>query len=273
MILFQTSELSPATHTHMAQAFIDAGLPDGVLNVIHSRFEDSAEVVDSLITSPEIRKINFTGSTTLGKKLAVAAAENLKPILLELGGKGAVLVLEDADLSEAAAQIVSGAWMNQGQICMSTERVFVQRDIYDEFIASLRTAAKNLRGVFGGFPQAQERYATKVYGLIKDAIDEGAESVFGELKISNGLTLEPTILANVNPESAIYSQETFGPTMIVIPVDSVEEMIAQTNASDYGLTVALWTEDIVRGLKIAREIQSGAVHINGNVSVSFLFYF
>ncbi|KAK7204976.1 aldehyde dehydrogenase domain-containing protein [Myxozyma melibiosi] len=261
--VFKTSELSPATHMHVAQSLIDAGLPAGVLNVVHSRFEDSADIVSSLISSPEIRKVNFTGSTALGRQLGVEAARNLKPILLELGGKASVIVLEDADLAEAAKQILIGAWMNQGQICMSTERVFVQSSVYDKLIDQIKITAKQLEPAFGGYPQAAERYAKRINGMVRNAVNEGAELVHGNLDLLTGTTLTPTVLTNVNPKSEIYTDETFGPTVYIQKMDTVQEMIDATNASDYGLTAGLWTKDMVRGLKIARQIDSGAVHING----------
>ncbi|KAK9464372.1 vanillin dehydrogenase [Lipomyces arxii] len=261
--IFKTSEFSPASQFFVAEALIDAGLPDGVLNVLHIRPEDAAEYVRALIASRHVRKVNFTGSNVTGRKIAVAAAEHFKPTLLELGGKAASVVCEDANLEKAVSQIIVGAWLNQGQICMSTERVFVHKSVYGKFIELLKAAASNLSPVFGGYPQIAPHYADRVNTMIAEAIDNGATLLYGQKEKLNDATLSPTILTDVDPNSPIYAEETFGPTMIVILTGSDLEAVELVNESRYGLTASVWTENIVKGFSLARDIESGAVHING----------
>ncbi|KAK9458882.1 aldehyde dehydrogenase domain-containing protein [Lipomyces oligophaga] len=260
--VYKTSDLALGSQLHMAQALIDAGLPPGVLNVLHVAPSITPEIITALINSTEIKKINFTGSTELGRKLAIQAAQNLKPILLELGGKAAAVVLCDANLQAAVNGILVGAWLNQGQICMSTERVFVSRKILDRFMDLLLQSAEQMRTAFGRYPQVSPQHAMKIYEMIRSACEQGATLEFGTLVKPTDSQIEVTILSNVDPTSDIYSEETFGPTFVVVPFDSETDMIEAVNTSRYGLTASVWTQDIMRGIKIARRIDSGAVHIN-----------
>ncbi|KAJ8102440.1 aldehyde dehydrogenase domain-containing protein [Lipomyces tetrasporus] len=261
--VFKTSELSPASHFSIVQAFVDAGLPDGVLNVLHVRPQDAPKIVRALIERPEIRKVNFTGSTQTGREIAITAAENLKPVLLELGGKSASIVLEDADLENAAKHTIVGAWLNQGQICMSTERVLVSKSIFSKFLEQLKYAAMQLHPHFGQFPQVTPDYADKIHEMISEALEHGARLVYGSHERPNDAQLSPTILADVSRQSKIYADETFGPTIIVIPIESDAEAINIVNESNYGLSASIWTKNFVKGIRLARDIESGAVHING----------
>ncbi|KAK9447940.1 aldehyde dehydrogenase domain-containing protein [Limtongia smithiae] len=267
--VFKTSEHSPATHAHMAQCMIDGGLPDGVLNVLHMRSADAQALVAALVSTPEIAKVNFTGSTRTGRQLAITAAENLKPILLELGGKAASIILPDADLAKAAHMCVLGAFMNQGQICMSTERVYVHAKVYEEFIQLVRQAAMGWPEV--ALPQITAEHAAHVHKLVKQAVEHGARLVYGTLEGCGGAaatTMDErvarrTILADVGVHAAVYAEESFGPTMVICKVESAAEAVERTNESRYGLSASIWTKDVVRGVLLAREIESGAVHING----------
>ncbi|KAK9446842.1 NAD-dependent aldehyde dehydrogenase [Limtongia smithiae] len=260
--IFLTSEVTPATHAFVAQAYIDAGLPRGVLQVLHKRLEDAPEVTAALIASPHIRKVNFTGSTTVGRVIATAAAQALKPCLLELGGKAAVIVLEDADLDAAATGVVLGAWLNQGQICMSTERVFVQRAIAEEFTAKVRARAETMHSYLVPGTQAVRRHAAAIHGLVTEAAAKGAKFVYGENSLS-GARVHPVVLADVTPEMRVYWDETFGPCCVLVPVDTAAEAVTLTNESAYGLSAGIWTRDVVKAVNMARDIESGAVHING----------
>ncbi|KAK9458365.1 salicylaldehyde dehydrogenase [Dipodascopsis uninucleata] len=264
--IFKTSELAPATQFLMADAFCRAGLPDGLLNVLHMHPEDAPEYIRTLISRPEIRKINFTGSIEVGCQVAAEAGHYSKPLLLELGGKCSSIICDDADLAKAASTVLIGAWLNQGQICMSTERVFVQAAIYDQFTEELINAAVHLKDKITGFHQVTEKYAMKVNKMRRDAIDEGAKVLFGDIKVdcTSRALLSPTILSNVSVNSRLFSEESFGPTVLIHKVSSTEEAIDIINENIHGLSASIWTKDIMKGIRIAQEIESGAVHINGN---------
>lgn len=270
----KASELSPGTHHFIGKIFKDAGFPPGVCNVIQHRREDAPGVVEQLIAHPATRKINFTGSTPVGSIIAKLAGQHLKPVLLELGGKAPQIVLEDADLEKAAQTAVIGAWAHvtplwecanwkQGQICMSTERIIVQRSVADKFREALLNAAKNLAGMSG--PNAMESTVTKVQSLVDDAIKKGAKLAFGENKLKSGKQhLNQMLVASVTPNMDIYHTETFGPVSTLIEVDTIEEAIQVANDTEYGLSASIFSKDLSKAIQIARRIESGAVHINGN---------
>ncbi|MFV2037669.1 MAG: aldehyde dehydrogenase family protein, partial [Hyphomicrobiales bacterium] len=221
---------------------------------------------EALIAHPDVRRINFTGSTKVGRIIAKLAAEHLKPVLLELGGKAPLIVLEDADIDAAVNAAVFGAFMHQGQICMSTERLIVHRDVADEFVEKLAARASALpagdprtKVVLGSLigPEAAERMEE----LIADATDKGASIRAGGKR--DGTVVQATVIDNVTPEMRIYSEESFGPVKPVIRVSDADEAVRVANDTQYGLAAAVFTRDIQRGLEIAARIQSGICHING----------
>jgi vanillin dehydrogenase len=265
-VVLKASELCPATHRLIGQVFAEAGFPNGVLNVVTNDSKDAAEVVETLIAHPAVRHINFTGSTRVGRVIAKLAAEHLKPVLLELGGKAPLLVLHDADIDAAVNAAIFGAFMHQGQICMSTERIIVDRSIADAFVAKLAGRASQLpagnpRGhvVLGSLVSldAAERMDT----LIRDAVDKGAKLVAGGKR--NATIVEATVLDQVTPAMRIYQEESFGPVKPVIRVDGDEEAIRVANDTEYGLSAAVFSRDVQRALAVAARIESGICHING----------
>ncbi|KAK9472950.1 Aldehyde/histidinol dehydrogenase [Dipodascopsis tothii] len=260
--ILKTSHLSPASHMFMAEAFLDAGLPDGVLNVVHSRPEDSREIVAALIASEHVRKINFTGSTATGRAIAVTAAEHLKPVLLELGGKAASVVLADADLAAAAETVVIGGWENNGQICMSTERVYVDRAVLPAFETLLKEKAAFFDPILVQGGQITAEHTAKVRQLVDDAVAKGARFVHGSASAA-AARVTPSILTDVTEDMALYHEESFGPTFVVVPYDTVDEAVAMVNRSKLGLTASVWTQNALAGIAVARQLESGAVHING----------
>ncbi|KAK9477283.1 aldehyde dehydrogenase domain-containing protein [Lipomyces japonicus] len=261
--IFKTSELSAGSQYHIANAIIDAGLPDGVLNVLHVKPTHNIEYVNSLISHPAVRKINFTGSTATGRKIAVTAAENLKPVLLELGGKASSIIFEDADLDKSAEASIIGSWLNQGQICMSTERIFVHEDILDNFTIKLTNVAKKIAPILGSFPQVTKFHADKIHDIVSGAVNDGAILAYGSLERKSATHVTPTIIKNVSPKSTIYHEESFGPTVLVVPFKNEKEAIELTNDTVYGLSASIWSKDVFKALRVSREIESGAVHING----------
>ncbi|KAF5705789.1 aldehyde dehydrogenase [Fusarium globosum] len=268
-VVFKASEVSPRTLWAIADVFREAGLPDGVLNVIFHERANAAAVTAALIEHPEVKKINFTGSTPVGRIIGKLAGENLKPVILELGGKAPAIVWEDADLDLAALQCTLGAFMNSGQVCMSTERILVHKNVKDEFERKL---SATIEQVFSSKADAPVLVASapveKNKALIKDAISKGASLVHGnpDVEESSKTRMRPIVVRDVTTEMDIYKSESFGPTVSLMAIETEEEAIKIANDTEYGLSSAVFTSDLQRGLRIAREIETGAVHIN-NMSI------
>ncbi len=266
-VVLKASEHCPGTHRLIGQVLRDAGLPPGVVNVVTHAAADAPKVVEAMVAHKAVKRVNFTGSTRVGRIIAMQAAQHLKPVLLELGGKAPMIVLEDADLDEAMKAAAFGAFMNQGQICMSTERLVVQESIADDFGQRLAAFVGRLpvgdpRGgnVFLG-SVVDEPAAAKVDRLVQDAVTKGAKLLGGGPR--NGTIMPAAILDHVTPEMEIYAEESFGPVVCMIRVKDAEEAIRVANDTDYGLSAAIFTRDVARGLALAKRIESGICHING----------
>ena len=266
-VVFKSSEISPATHYLLGEVLHEAGLPSGVVNVVSTDPADAPRVVEALIAHPEVRRVNFTGSTRVGRILAETAGRYLKPIVLELGGKAPLIVLDDADLEEAARAVVFGAFANQGQICMSTERVVVDEKVADDFVEIL---AQKTRSLSVGDPRKEDvavgclvsvAAAERVEGLIREAVRKGAKIVVGGQR--SGALLWPTVLDRVTPDMGIYHEESFGPVVAVVRVPNSDEAVRVANDTEYGLAASVFSRDIPKALEVARRIQSGMCHING----------
>lgn len=266
-VVLKGSELCPKMHETVAQALIDAGLPEGVLNFVSNAPEDAHDVVEALIAHPAVRRVNFTGSTRVGREIAVIAARHLKRCLLELSGKASAIVLADADLALAARAVAHGAFLNQGQICMSTDRVIVDQKIADRFIALLKDEAQALRcdPASGLAPLGQmigTEAVLRLRGLIDDALAKGARLVIGGE--AHGAVLQPTILDHVAYGMRVYGEEVFGPAVGVIRVADADEALTVANDTEFGLAAAVFSRDRDRAAEIARRIECGAVHINSS---------
>lgn len=265
--ILKGSEFCPRTWWAIGNVLTEAGLPPGVLNVLFHRTEDAAKVTTALIEHPAIKKINFTGSTAVGRIIAAQAGKNLKPVLLELGGKASAIVLDDADLKNAATQCALGAFLHSGQICMSSERILVHRDIKPQFIEAFRGAVE---AIFGGDEPAPVLVVSagveKNKRLIGEAVKAGAEVVHGdhekdevhpETKESSSTRMRPVIVDGVTKDMELFYTESFGPSVSVIEISSDDQAIEIANDTDYGLSAAVFTENLGRGLKIAKSIESG----------------
>lgn len=261
-VILKTSELAAEIHYEAARVFVDAGVPEGAVSVVHVDPTLAPKIVPALIAHNSIRKVTFTGSTNVGRIIAEQAGRNLKPVLLELGGKSAVIVDKDADLAKAAAVAVQFSWAHKGQICMATERVFVHKDVADEFRKLVVTAAESLaKDPDMAIPQRTPQFADKIEKLIKSATDKGAKLVYGNGTRDNS-SITPTLLEGVDPTMEIHDMETFGPVSYFSVVDSAEEAIEIINRGKYGLSSSIFCQNPVRAVNLARSVESGAVHIN-----------
>jgi acyl-CoA reductase-like NAD-dependent aldehyde dehydrogenase len=266
-VILKASEISPGTQSALGHVFKDAGFPAGVVNVISNAPTDAADVVEALIAHPAVRRINFTGSTRVGRIIAETAGRHLKPVLLELGGKAPLVVLDDADLDQAVNAAAFGAFMYQGQICMSTERVVVDQKVADAFVAKFAAKAQALPAgdprngnvVLG--PLIGEDAAERVESLIEEAVAKGAKLAAGGQR--DGCIMAATVLDHVTAEMRIYHEESFGPVAPVIRVRDVKDAIRVANDTEYGLSAAVYGRDVNRALAVAKQIESGICHING----------
>ena len=266
-VVLKGSEVCPATHGLIIEALQEAGLPAGVVNFVTNAPADAGPIVEAMIAHPKVRRVNFTGSTRVGKVIAASCAKYLKPVVLELGGKAPLLVLADADLDAAVDAAVFGAFANSGQICMSTERIVVDRRVADAFVK--RLAARSVE-----LPLGDPRNGPVVLGsvvdmstvercnaLIDDALAKGATLLCGGKADS---TLMPaTLLDHVTADMRIYHDESFGPVKGIVRVDGDEEAIACANDNEFGLSSAVFSRDIARAMNVAKRIESGICHVNG----------
>ncbi|KAF8156920.1 Aldehyde/histidinol dehydrogenase [Crassisporium funariophilum] len=267
--ILKSSEVSPRSQSIVVELFEEAGLPPGVLNFISMSRDSAPTLTAEIIGHPLVRSINFTGSDRVGKIIAMEAAKNLKPCVLELGGKAPAIVLNDANVAEAAKAIAYGSMAHSGQICMSTERVIVQRGIADQLISKVKELVRPLKaGDLTNDPSASlgalfaGSSADNIVAMIRDAKAEGAEVLLGDIT-KQGPVIQPHLLKNVKPGMRIWDRETFGPVAVFAIVDSIDEAIEMANASEYSLSASLWTSDLFEGQGIASQIRAGCTNING----------
>ena len=266
-VVLKGSELCPATHGLIIEALQQAGLPPGVVNFVTNAPADAADVVEAMVSHKAVKRVNFTGSTKVGRVIAQTCAKYLKPVVLELGGKAPLVVLDDADLEAAVNAAIFGSFANSGQICMSTERIVVDSKVADNFVNKLAARAV-------GLPLGDPRKGPVVLGsvvdmgtvercnaLIDDALAKGGKLVCGG-KSENTL-MPATVLDHVTAEMRIYHEESFGPVKPVVRVDGVEAAVACANDNPYGLSAAVFGRDVGRAMQVARRIESGICHING----------
>ncbi|HEY4690384.1 MAG TPA: aldehyde dehydrogenase family protein [Anaerolineae bacterium] len=265
--VLKPSEEAPVTGGIMiAEIFEEAGFPPGVLNVITHTKEDAPEVGDELIVHPAVRRISFTGSTDIGRIVAEKAGRHLKRAVLELGGKDPLIILRDADLDYAADAAAWGAFLHQGEICMSTERIIVERPIAEAFTEKLAQRARALKvgdprdptTAIG--PLINTAALDKVHGHVQEAISGGAELVAGGKH--DRLVYYPTVLTDVKSNMRVFTDQTFGPVAPIIVVDDAEEALQVANNSKYGLSSGIITHDFNKALEMAQRLDTGMVHIN-----------
>jgi benzaldehyde dehydrogenase (NAD) len=265
-VLLKGGDFAPRTLRLIGEVFEQAGFPAGVMTPILARPEDSEEIVEALIASPVVRRVNFTGSTRVGQRVAELCAKYLKRPLLELGGQSTMLVLDDADLDRAARAALYGAYLNQGQVCMSTERLIVAERVADAFAQRLEALRAGL--VLGDprqpetdvGPVISQAAAERIAGLISDAVSKGARLVGGGGVQGN--FVEPTLLDRIEPDMRVYHEEVFGPLVSITRVVNDLEAITIANDSEYGLVCSVFSTDMTRARAVAGQLHSGICHIN-----------
>jgi acyl-CoA reductase-like NAD-dependent aldehyde dehydrogenase len=266
-VVLKSSEASPGVHGLIGQVLHEAGLGDGVVNVISNAPDDAAQLVERLIANPAVKRVNFTGSTHVGRIIGQLAARHLKPAILELGGKAPFLVLADADLDAAVEAAAFGAYFNQGQICMSTERLIVDASVADDFVARLAAKVNTLRAAdpsddaaaLGSLIDAAA--GERIQGLVDDATLKGALLVTGGERIAS--VMQPVLLDHVNADMRLYREESFGPVAVVLRASGDDALLALANDSEFGLSAAIFSRDTQRALALAQRLDSGICHING----------
>ena len=266
-VVLKPSELSPYSGGLLwGEIFAEAGLPAGVLNVVTHAPGEAAAIGDELVENPAVRRINFTGSSATGRRLAEAAGRQLKRVVLELGGYNPLIVLADADVDYAVNATAFGAFMHQGQICMSTRKVIVERAVADEFTQKLAEKTKGLKTgdpnehdtVIG--PLINESALEMVRSRVEEAVAKGAKVLAGGEAV--GSCFQATLLTDVPEDSEFARHETFGPVAAIEVVDSADEAVARANATTYGLSSGIITNDADRGLALAQQLEAGIVHVN-----------
>ncbi|KAJ5887272.1 hypothetical protein N7504_011319 [Penicillium tannophilum] len=265
--ILKPSELTPRCYWAIGRAFQDAGLPAGCLNILSCRPQDAPEVVNVMIEHPAVRKINFTGSTAVGRKIARTCGQNLKPCLMELGGKNSSIVCADANMQTAVQGVLAGSFLNSGQICMATDRILVHSSIAPAFINALKAALAAGAGA-DSLPPTLVNTASKarVEALISSAVAAGAHFISGsaDTKVPSdcGVRMAPSILGGIKEDMPLWQEESFASVAACMVFETEDEAIRLANGSGYGLSASVFTEDLRKGLAMAKRIQSGAVHIN-----------
>ena len=271
-----TAVIKPAENTPLSVSLLgeiakEAGIPDGVVNVVQGL---GSTVGTALTEHPEVDLISFTGSTTTGKRILKSGADTLKKVSFELGGKAANIVFEDANLDKAIPVSIRAAFMNSGQVCLAGSRILVQRTIFDEFLERFKQAAEDLKV---GDPQdietdmgplVSEAHYKKVESYLDIAKEEGATLVTGGKRpklpayLQNGYYLEPTIYVHDDPKSRICQEEIFGPVVTIIPFDTEEEALHIANDTEFGLNGVVWTENLQRAHRVSHSVRAGTIWVN-----------
>lgn len=264
-MVFKPSEMTPLSALQLAEILIEAGAPAGVFNVVQGYGEAGA----SLVSDPRVDKVSLTGSVPTGRKVYAAAAEGIRHVTMELGGKSPILVFDDADLENAVSAAINGNFYSTGQICSNGTRVFVQQGLYEAFVARV---AERMDGAVIGDPMNQattigpmvsERQRAIVEGYIAKGVAEGARLVKGgKTPSGQGFYIEPTLFADVTDEMTIAREEIFGPVMSVLKFETEEEGVARANATEFGLAAGVFTRDLSRGHRVAAAFEAGTCYIN-----------
>ena len=271
-VVVKPSEETPTTTALLGQVMNDAGVPKGVFNVVQGFGPDSAG--SYLTEHPDVNAITFTGETRTGEIIMKAAAVGLRNISLECGGKNSAIIFDDADIEKAVAGTLRSVFVNCGQVCLGTERVYVHKDIFEEFAEKLAEGAKQLvvgppdgANVDMG-PLISHEHRNKVLSYYKQAVEQGSEVLIGggipdvSKKYAKGAWIEPTIWLNSKEDSAVMREEIFGPCCSLLSFSDEDEVIARANNTEYGLAGSIWTENTSRAHRVAQKIDAGLIWVN-----------
>jgi aldehyde dehydrogenase (NAD+) len=266
-VILKPAEQTPLSALRLAELINEAGFPPGVVNIVPGF---GATAGSALAAHMDVDKIAFTGSTVVGRKIQVMAAEsNLKRVSLELGGKSPMVILDDADIDNAVNSALVGVFLNQGQVCTASSRIFVQESVYDQFVAKIKAATEGRKqgscfedGVLQG-PLISERQTATVMGYIEKGKKEGATLILGGTRLEKpGYFVVPTIFGDVKDDMTIAREEIFGPVMSILKFKTVDEAIERANATVYGLAAAVHTRDMGNAFKVLNELNAGTVWVN-----------
>jgi betaine-aldehyde dehydrogenase len=268
-VVIKPAEITPLTTVMLARLFEEAGLPDGVLGVVVGTGPVAGE---ALVSHPEVDMVSFTGSTPVGKRVAELAAQGPRRVHLELGGKAPFLVFDDADLEAAVHGAVAGALINGGQDCTAATRAYVQRPLYEQFVAGVADVLGTVRMGDPADPATDlgslisARQAQRVHGFVSRALAAGARAVRGG-SAPDGAFYSPTLLVGAAQDAEIVRDEVFGPVLVVLPFDSDEQGLALANDTRFGLAASAWTRDVFRAGRASRELAAGCVWINDHIPI------
>jgi betaine-aldehyde dehydrogenase len=270
-VVLKPASASPLTALLLGRLAVEAGLPPGVLQVLPGA---GGEIGDALVRHPLVRKISFTGSTEIGARIMAMAAPQLKRVSLELGGKSPNIVFADADLEQAAATAPMSVFANTGQDCCARSRVFVEQKVFDRFVDRFIEATRKLRigdpaldsTQIGPLVSARQRDISEEF--IAEAKGRGRRLALGGTRpLDQGYFLSPAVLLDVEPEDRVWREEVFGPVVCIRPFADEGQMLREVNESRYGLSASLWTNDLKRAIRLARQIESGVLSVNSHSSV------
>jgi phenylacetaldehyde dehydrogenase len=265
-IVLKPAEQTPLSALRLGELFMEAGFPDGVVNIVPGYGETAGA---ALAAHLDVDKVAFTGSTEVGKLIAKAATGNLKKVTLELGGKSPSLVLSDADLESGIPGVASAIFFNHGQCCCAGSRLYVEKSIFDTVVAGVVDQAKQITLGPGMNPSTQMgplvsvEQQQRVLGYLESGLAEGAKAVVGGKRMGDkGYFVEPTVLVNTTSTMKVIQEEIFGPVVCAEPFQDVDEVIQKANNNIYGLAAAVWTKDLSKAHRIAARLRAGTVWIN-----------